>query len=74
MRDVGHNVRIVYGSVNTVVYIKPASRTLAVGEKLTGAKVLGIQKGPERGIGDLVVGCQAESYRYVLDGLDVVLG
>ena len=41
----------------TVVYIKPASRTLAVGEKLTGAKVLGIQKGTERGIGDLVVGC-----------------
>ena len=76
MRDVRDNIRVVYQQVNTV-YQNPAFIPLSrkqLENELTGAKILGIQKGTERGVGDDGVGCQAECYRHVLDGLDVILG
>ena len=58
-----------------VVYRKLAKQgRWPLERKLTGAKVLGIQNGTEGGVGDLVIRCQAKSYSYVLDGLDVILG
>lgn len=70
-------VTIFESSTNksTTMYRYPVSIPLSrkqLEKELTGAKILGIQKGTKRGVGDDGVGCQAECYRHVLDGLNVI--